>query len=57
MWYLRCMVKDETQSVRISKATVKKIKRWVIENGGNIRSVIEGLVEKNLPPKNNFGKK
>jgi hypothetical protein len=40
------MVKDETQSVRISKEVVKVIKRHIIEEGGTIRSVIEELVKK-----------
>lgn len=35
------MVKDETQSVRISKAVVKLIKMHTAYYGGTIRSVLE----------------
>jgi len=33
--------KIETQSVRIDKELVKDIKRFIIEKGGSIRSVLE----------------
>lgn len=41
-YYLRRMkVKEPTQSVRIDKDVVKDIKRFIIDNGGSIRSVLE----------------
>jgi hypothetical protein len=37
--------KDITQTVRISKASVKTVKRILIEEGGTIRSFIEESIE------------
>lgn len=37
--------KEETQSVKISRELVKDIKRYIIDKGGNIRSVIESGVK------------
>ena len=33
--------KDVTQSVRISREAVKTVKRYIIEEGGTIRSILE----------------
>lgn len=39
--YLSCMVKDNTDSARLDKGIMKKIRIFVAQNGGSIRAVLE----------------
>jgi len=43
--------KDITQSVRLSKEYVKFIKRYITEEGGTIRSVLEEAILLKIPAK------
>lgn len=43
--------KEVTQSVRIHRDRVKDAKRWILDNGGTIRSFIEELISDKVKPK------